>query len=187
MLEICFPLFSFSRDRIYCLGSLVLLIEFSYVTWKFIFTLCNNIKEQQVSKKKVWPLPIYTLNANSDKLGQMKTANTCPISVKSGQDASRPGGWDLQQHSRTKDGDLPFLWPMRLELLQYLPSKEMHFHFSLYLNMSIPAMNKHLGPTGIINITKVWNSYWWTISLWHRRKKEDWVRTAVVPLPNGTG
>lgn len=92
MLEICFPLFSFSRDHIYWLGSLVLLTEFSYVTWKFIFTFCNNIKEQQVSKKKVWPLPIYTLNANSDKLGQMKTANTCPISVKSGQDASRPRG-----------------------------------------------------------------------------------------------
>lgn len=40
----------------------------------------------------------------------------------------------------------------------------MHFHFLLYLTMSISAVNKHLGPTDIINITKVWNSYWWTIS-----------------------
>lgn len=39
------PLFSLSRNHIYCLGTLVLLTEFSYVTWKVSFTFFNNIKE----------------------------------------------------------------------------------------------------------------------------------------------
>lgn len=67
ILETSFPLFAFSRNHIYWLGSLVLFIEFSYVTWKFSFTFSNNIKEQQVSKNKAWSLSLYMLNTNFDR------------------------------------------------------------------------------------------------------------------------
>lgn len=72
ILEICFPLFLFSRNHVYWLGSLVLLIEFSHVAWKFSFPFSNNIKEQQVSKKKAWSLPLYRFNINLNRPGQVK-------------------------------------------------------------------------------------------------------------------
>lgn len=45
----------------------------NFLTWhKFSFPFSNNIKEQQVSKKKAWSLPLYRFNINLNRPGQVK-------------------------------------------------------------------------------------------------------------------